>query len=197
MLAYHWLSALDLARASGLADAPSPTASVSRADAGDRAFALNSFAVAAAQYEDALALWPGDDPDRPDPPFRFAQAVHWAYDDRQQAALETARDALLESGDSEHAAEAEVFLARMFWDRGDGATFAEHVARAEALAGNSSSASSARVLAQSARFHTLSSRSEEALPIARAALAIADELGLEGDPRACAHDGRDGEEGSR
>ena len=97
MLAYHWGSALELARASG-SDDLGLVDSARRAlrSAGDRAFALNSFGVAAAQYEDALALWPEDDPDRPDLLFRYARALHWAYDDdRQEAVLATARDALL------------------------------------------------------------------------------------------------------
>jgi len=180
MRAYHWRSALDLMRASGSPDGDvADRVRLSLRDAGDRAFALNSFAVAAAQYEDALALWPEGDPDRADLLFRFARAVHWAYDGRQRAALETARDALLASGDTQRAAETEVFLARMSWDRGEGAAFAEHVARAEALAGDSVSASSARVLAQSARFLALAGESDAALTTARAALAVAEELGLE------------------
>ena len=55
MLAYHWSSALELVRASGGDDDEmvDRTRRALRA-AGDRAFALNSYAVAAAQYEDAL-----------------------------------------------------------------------------------------------------------------------------------------------
>ena len=83
MLAYHWSSALELVRASG-GDDDVLTERTRRAlrDAGDRAFALNSFAVAASQYEEALALWPEDD-ERPDLLFRYAHALLWAYDERQ------------------------------------------------------------------------------------------------------------------
>ena len=68
MLAYHWSSALELVRASGGGDDElvERTRRALRA-AGDRAFALNSYVVAAAQYEDALALWP-DDAERPEAP---------------------------------------------------------------------------------------------------------------------------------
>jgi class 3 adenylate cyclase/tetratricopeptide (TPR) repeat protein len=181
MLAHHWVSALELARASASDDSEiADPARRALRSAGDRAFALNSFAVAAAQYEDALALWPTNDPERPDLLFRYARALHWAYDeDRQQAALETARDALLESGDPDRAAEAEVLIARMFWDRGQGDRVDEHIARAEELAGDSVSAPSARVFAQSARFLVLAGQPEDALAAARGALAVAEELGLE------------------
>ena len=181
MLAYHWGSALELARASGSDDTElADSARLALRSAGDRAFALNSFAVAAAQYEDALALWPEDDPGRPDLLFRYARALHWAYDEnRQEAALETARDELLAAGDRDGGAEAEALLARLFWDRGQGDHVEEHIGRAKELVGDSVSASSARVLAMSARFLAISSDSQEALHLARAALAIADELGLD------------------
>ena len=84
MRAYHWRSALDLARASG-ADTGDliERARLSLRDAGDRAFALNSYAAAAAQYEDALALWPQDDCDRPELLFRRAEALINAGDEER------------------------------------------------------------------------------------------------------------------
>jgi class 3 adenylate cyclase/tetratricopeptide (TPR) repeat protein len=61
MLAHHYLSALDVARAAGqdTADLTAPARAALRA-AGDRAFALNAFAPAAEYYRAALALWPQD-----------------------------------------------------------------------------------------------------------------------------------------
>jgi tetratricopeptide (TPR) repeat protein len=181
MLAYHWSSALELARASGSEDgALADSARLALRSAGDRAFALNSFTVAAAQYEDALALWPDDDPERPALLFSRARALHWAYDEaRQKGALESARDALLDAGDTDRAAEAEILLARMFWDRGQGEAVGEHTARAEELVRDTVSASSARVLATSARFLALAGKNEEALSTANAALVVAGDLGLE------------------
>ena len=120
MLAYHWSSALELVRASGGDDDELVERTrLALRDAGDRAFALNSYAVAAAQYEEALALWPrGRRAARA--PLPAAVALHYAYDEaRQQEALEAARDALLAVGDTERASEAESFLARVFWDRGE------------------------------------------------------------------------------
>ena len=61
MLAHHYLSALELARAAGQDIAN--LASAARAAlqvAGDRAVALNAFAPAAGYYRAALALWPQD-----------------------------------------------------------------------------------------------------------------------------------------
>ena len=110
-VAYHWRSALDLVRASGGDDTNVVEKTrLALRDSGDRAVALNSHAVAAAQYEDALALWPTDAADRPDLLFRLARALHHAYDERREDALAKARDALLEVGERELAAETEAFL---------------------------------------------------------------------------------------
>ena len=152
MLAYHWSSALELVRASGGTDdeLAERTRLALRA-AGDRAFALNSFSVAAAQYDEALELWPADG-ERPELLFRRARALYHAYDEeRREAALEEARDALLAAGDADRAAEAESFLTQVSWYRGDGETTRVRLDRAEALCEGSISASAARVLAVSAR----------------------------------------------
>ena len=136
MLAYHWSSALELVRASGGGDDElvERTRRALRA-AGDRAFALNSYVVAAAQYEDALALLAGRCGERPEVLFQRAVALHRSYDEtRQQDALEAARDALLAIGDRERASEAESFLSRVFWDRGEHDPVQEHLERAEELA---------------------------------------------------------------
>jgi hypothetical protein len=117
-------------------------------------FALNSFAAATGQYEQALALWP-DDEQRPELLFRYARAAYSAYDDRREAALEAARDALLAIGDTDRASEAEAFLSQVSWDRGDGERTLLHLARAEELAGDSVSSAAARVLAVAARNRTI------------------------------------------
>jgi tetratricopeptide (TPR) repeat protein len=180
LLAFHWRSALELARASGdgTDDLETPVRQSFR-EAGDRAFALNTFGVAASHYEEALELWP-DDGERADVLFRYARALHWAYDEaRQFEALAAARDALLGAGDSDRAAEAEAFLARAYWDRGEGDVVREHLARATELAGSARSAETARVLAFSARIREIAGEVAEAEATAERALAIADELGLD------------------
>ena len=180
MLAYHWSSALELVRAAG-SDGDEMVERTRRAlrAAGDRAFALNSFAVAAAQYEDALALWPEDE-QRPEVLFQLARALHWSYDEaRQQDALEAARDALLAVGDTDRASETESFLARAFWDRGQHDLVREHLARAETLAGDSVSAAAARVFAFSGRIREIAGEKDEGRRLAESAFAMATELGLD------------------
>ncbi len=101
LLAFHWRSALELARAAGqdTTELETPTRLALR-EAGDRAFALNTFLVAADHYQAALTLWPDDD-DRPRLLFRRAHALFLKADERREEALEAARDALLAAGDHE------------------------------------------------------------------------------------------------
>ena len=101
MLAHHWQSAFELARAAGV-EAPelADRARVALREAGDRAAALNAYPTAEKYYAEALALWPDGDPERPDLLFRRARSLHIAGDDRRTEALEEARDALLDVGDS-------------------------------------------------------------------------------------------------
>jgi predicted ATPase len=61
MLAHHYLTALDMARAANRDTAALvPRARSALQSAGDRAFALNAFAAAAGYDRAALALWPQD-----------------------------------------------------------------------------------------------------------------------------------------
>jgi class 3 adenylate cyclase/tetratricopeptide (TPR) repeat protein len=180
MVAHHWRSALELSRAAGrdgadLEERARPALRV----AGDRAFGLNAFASAAKYYGEALALWPQDDPERPDLLFRRAHALFLAGDDRSAEELERARDALLASADRESAAETEVFLSEIWWNRGQRDVAFGHLARAEELAGDTSSRANARVLATLARRRTIGGQPEDGLRLATQALAVADELKLD------------------
>jgi predicted ATPase/class 3 adenylate cyclase len=181
MLAYHWSSALELTRAAGADDEElTRRARVALRQAGDRAFALNSYAVAAAQYEDALALWPPSDPDRTNVVFKRATALHYAGDERRFSALEKAADELLVRGDRNTAAEAKAFLAHAEWYRGHSDASQQHLSRAlELVAGTESSVAKARVLAVSARMRMLAGDDEGAIRIADEALAIAEALELD------------------
>jgi tetratricopeptide (TPR) repeat protein len=106
--------------------------------------------------------------------------LHWSYDDaRQQDALEVARDALLAVGDTDRASEAESYLARVFWDRGQHHLVREHYARAEALAGDSVSVAAARVLSFSSRTRAIAGEMAEGRRVAEAAFAMASELELD------------------
>jgi class 3 adenylate cyclase/tetratricopeptide (TPR) repeat protein len=181
MLAHHWSAALGLARAAGqdggeLAD----RARLALRDAGDRAFALNAFAPADAYYTEAIELWPLDASGRAELLFRRAHALHVMGDERQIPALEEARDALLEVGDTETAAEAEAFLSRATWYRGRGDDARRHLERAQELVADAGpTVAKARVLCLSARLHMLSSEEEEAIRIGMEALALAEELELD------------------
>jgi class 3 adenylate cyclase/tetratricopeptide (TPR) repeat protein len=181
LLAYHWTSALELVRATGGADPLlSERARLALRDAGDRAFVLNSYNVAAAQFEDALELWPADAPDRPELLFRLAEALMIATSDRATDALTTARDALLSAGDRERAAEAEALLARRYWFQGDIERTAIHQSAADALIeGAPASPGVARVLAFSARHQTLEGEIARGLEVGRHALDMAESLRLE------------------
>jgi class 3 adenylate cyclase/tetratricopeptide (TPR) repeat protein len=179
MLAYHWRSALELVRASGSDDEGlAEKTRVTLRDAGDRAYALNSFKAAAAHYEDAVELWP-DDTERPDLLFRLARALYEANDGRREQSLETARDALLEVGETDRAAELQALLALVSWYRGQGELTRDRVSRAEELAGTSVSASAARVLAVSARTREIAGDREGGKRLGESALAMAESLGLD------------------
>jgi len=183
LLAHHYLSALELARAAGTdAGILKEAAAAALVSAGDRASALNSFASAARFYDEALALGVGE-PDRPRVLFRLGAALHLAGDERRIEILEEARDLLVAAGDPETAAEASLLLAEAWWLRGQRDRAREHLARAQELVSESgASPAAARVAAQVARNAMLGGEHEEAIRAARQALALADELGLD-EPR--------------
>jgi tetratricopeptide (TPR) repeat protein len=180
MLAHHWRAALELARAAGRdgGDLAERTRLALRG-AGDRAFALNAYDPAEGYYEEALALWPPDDDERPDLLFRRAHALHLAGDERREPALEEARDALIAAGNPEAAGEAAAFLARAAWHRGGRDESFSHLASAEELvAAAPASAAKARVLATSARQRTLAGEPQEGIRLAEQALELAQRFGL-------------------
>ena len=181
LLAHHYVSALELARAAGRPTAAlAEPARVALRDAGDRAFALNSFAHAAGLYEQALALSPEEDGGRAELLFRRARALHLTADERQFEAFADARDALKRAGDGDRAAEAQALLARAWWYRGlwDRARDAYESALALFDEGPPTEAK-ARVLASVSGFRGLDGEFEEAIVIGREAFAAAERLGLD------------------
>ncbi len=184
LVAFHCNAALELAHAAGATTIElaglAGLARVAARAAGDRAFALSAFPAAAMHYDKALALWPEDDADRPELLFSRAQALFNHGDESTADALESARDALVQSGRLETAAEAEALLARMFWLRGQQDEVFPHLDAAEALIeGADASPGVARVLALSTRHHMLAGEEESGLRFAEEALAMAEGLGLE------------------
>ena len=181
MLAYHWSSALELARASGRDDAAiAERARHALSEAGDRAFALNAHGPAARYLSAALSLSTPDDSDYAQLLFRRARALHLAAAEGRDEALIEARDALLETGDRESAGEAEALLSQGAWYRGSRDESHGHMTRAlELVAESEPSTAKARVLAMSARLRMLADENEEAIRIANEALTIADSLELD------------------
>ena len=179
MLAHHYLSALDLARAANQdAGDLAPRARSALEGAGDRALALNAFAAAAGFYRAALGLWPQDETkQRAGLLFRLALALGGAGEDDDGVALEQARSALAEVGDRARSAEAEARLGELRWLKGDRARAFEHLGRAQELVGDEpASAAKAYVLSELARSRMLANEFDA--QIAQEALELAEQLGL-------------------
>ena len=108
--------------------------------------------------------------------FRRARALHIAGDDRRRDALEEARDALLEAGDSERAAEAEAFLAHGAWYRGDRDAAERHFSQARERSSPTAVPSRRRrACSRSLRaLRMLEGDHEQAIRVAQEALALAE-----------------------
>jgi predicted ATPase/class 3 adenylate cyclase len=180
MLAHHYLSALELARASGHdASELAEAARLALREAGDRAFALHAFAAAARFYAAALELWPPDSPERPKLLFELGRARYYG-EEEGEAELEEAAAALVALGDPETAAEAETFLGNLLGNRGEREREHRHLDRAtELVAEVPTSRSKARTLAALAASQMMAGRMDEALGAGREALVMAEELGLQ------------------
>jgi class 3 adenylate cyclase/tetratricopeptide (TPR) repeat protein len=181
MLAHHYASALEFARASGQPlDAIAERAREALREAGDRAYALNAIGAASGFYAGALELWPEDLPGRAELLFRHGRSLFlWTSVDVVDV-LREAGELLLQEGRLEMAAEAEVTLGNVYWLRGDRELASPHLERAAALIeGAGASRSKAFVLSELARFSMLGDEDAKAVVLGREALALADELGLD------------------
>ena len=180
MLAHHYLEALDLRRAAGQEE---PAELVERArlaarDAGDRAFALGSFASARRFYEAALDLWPPEDEDRFD--LLLAYARSRVDDDAlDDSVLTDAAEGFLRAGKIESAAEAEARLGGIWINRGDRDRSLEHLESArDHLDERAPSAAKAYVLQELARVLMMAD-DDRAFDLATESLRLAEELGLD------------------
>ena len=181
MLAHHYGEAIVLSRAAGgeTGTIEGPARRALR-EAGDRALALHAYVAARRYYERALELWPSNDEERPGVLLSRAKATLFSGEYPVEL-FAAARDALLEQGDRERAAEAETYRAFAMWNSG----MAEEpdvleAARSAAVLVDDTPTSpvKAYVVANFARYLSLVGRPEDAMPVARDALAMADELGL-------------------
>ena len=179
MLAHHYSSALEFARAAGQDVGPlAERARVALREAGDRAYNLSAWGAAVRFYEQALELWPAADPERRQLLFLYGR-VRSLHDPSGSGIpiLEEARDAFLASGDQEQAAMAEVALVDARWFGGAPDLAREHLRRAgELIEGAAPSRPKAFVLSQIARFAMLSDEDARAVEVARETLAMVDEL---------------------
>jgi class 3 adenylate cyclase/tetratricopeptide (TPR) repeat protein len=179
-LAHHYLAALELARASRqpteeLAD----RARHALREAGDRAAALGAFDSAARSYASALELWPPTDAGRPRLLLACGTMLALGHESGEEE-LELAASALVELGDREHAARAEILLADVDWRAGRRDEADAHLERAVGLVKDiPSSPAKATVLSEVSRYHMLGDRCDDAIQIGRQALAMATELGLD------------------
>ncbi len=178
LLAHHYLSALELAKAAGLQTAhlEEPARFALRA-AGDRALGLGAYTAAERAYAAAVDLWPEADSDRPSLLFRYGRTL-WLAHDGGEDLLAEARDAMLEAGEVDAAAEAELMIGTIAWRKGLGEEADAHLQRALRMTDERSpSVELAAVRSHLARFFMVSGRYQDAIRVGREALAIADALG--------------------
>jgi class 3 adenylate cyclase len=181
MLAYHYLSALELRRAAGQPIDPVLSLRVlaSAGEAGDRAFSLNALASATRFYETALQLVSEGSSERAQLLFKLGRTRVLAGD-LDDALLTSASDQLLACGDRQSAAEAEISLTEVHWLRGDRDGSSNHLRRArELVEGLEPSRATAYVVSSISRFLMLADENAEALRLGEQALAMAEQLGLD------------------
>jgi class 3 adenylate cyclase/tetratricopeptide (TPR) repeat protein len=182
MLAHHYLRALEFARAAAQDIEPiSERAFVALSEAGHRSYGLSAFSAAAEFYREALELAADDHPERGRLLSLYGESLFWA-DWRSDVVgiLEEASSRLIAAGRLEEAASAEVMLGTFFWYRGDRESAAPHWEKAGTLVeGAAPSRGKADALTELARFAMLGDEDEKALQLAREALAMAEELGLD------------------
>jgi DNA-binding SARP family transcriptional activator len=176
LLAHHYGRALELARAAGqpTGDLVDRTRLALR-DAGDRVTGLGTHVTAARYYSEALAIWPPDDPERPDLELRAGEARALGEGTGEDL-LASARDGLLARGDRERAAQAEAHLGQLAYTRGQERS--SHLDRALALVADAPPSHSKAVVLSYCMMHLLvADRHGDAMQVAREGLAMARDLG--------------------
>ena len=179
VVAHHYSSALELARAAGQdTDELAERARFALREAGDRAAALSALEAAERFYGEALTLWPEDDPERPHLLLRYGRVLH--PHGRGEEVLALASEELLDAGDREAAAEAETLLGDVLWLQGEHKEAFEHLEGAVALlADGQRSRARALALAELARFRMMGDDAAQAVQAGSEALEIADALELD------------------
>jgi DNA-binding SARP family transcriptional activator/class 3 adenylate cyclase len=178
LLAHHYGRALAFASAAGqLSSDLADRTRVALRDAADRVTALGVHDRAARYYARALELWPKHDPARPELEFRAGRARYHSEGAGEEL-LARARDGLLEAGDKQRAAEAEILLGQRAWEHGQHDA-GRHVERALSLVEDvSASRSKAAVLRGCMMYSMVVERYREAMTLARQLLAMAVSLDM-------------------
>jgi len=179
LLAHHYSHALELLRAAGSqTDALETRARAALRGAGARALGLSAYPAAARWFEAAAAITAEPDPDRARALLQHALALHAVFDPRRFDLLEEAREALLEEGDIDGAAEAEVALAEAWWWAAERERCTACLEQASALVRDEGSElARALVLSQVARFKTLRGDNEGAVETALESLRLSESVG--------------------
>jgi class 3 adenylate cyclase/tetratricopeptide (TPR) repeat protein len=179
VVAHHYLSALELAGATGQDTTElAEHARFALREAGDRASALSALQAAERFYSEALALWPEDDAEHGELLLRYGRVLlpHGRGDDVLAAAAEE----LLDAGAREAAAEAQTLLGDVLWLKGEHEKAFGHLEGAVALlAGEQPSRAKAFALAELARFRMMGDEAERAVPAGSEALEMAESLALD------------------
>jgi len=176
--AHHLVQALELTRAAGR-DEPDLATRARRAlvDAGDRADRLSATDAARDLYEQALALVPRDDPERPLLLYRFGRAAVYSGVDAL-AELAEAAEQLRASGDVETSADAVFSRSWYLWNVGRNDEAWQLTEEALALvADRPPSPIKAYIVGMYAVRCTLAGRGKEALEYAQKELELGMELG--------------------
>jgi hypothetical protein len=172
LLAHHYSQALTYLQATGAASTELVDhARFALRAAGDHATAIGADALAARYYIQALALWPPNDPERPELQLRAGEAQLFSEGTGEEL-LTIARNEFLALGDHARTGEAEARLGQLAYMQGRERH--SHMDRALALVADTlPSRSKAAVLNQSMMHLLAADRHAEALQVAREVFAMA------------------------
>jgi len=138
-----------------------------------------AYPAAARFFRDALELWPVDDPARPQLLFQLGRALFWS-ERGGYVELDQAREALVETGDVERAARADVLVCRIALARGDHDEASRRASAAvELLRDLAPSHAQAEAMSNLAGFYALRGDPDRALSVSSDALELAEALDLD------------------
>jgi class 3 adenylate cyclase/tetratricopeptide (TPR) repeat protein len=179
VVAHHYSSALELARAAGQeTNELVEHARLALREAGDRAAALSALKAAERFYSEALALWPAEDAEHADLLLRYGRVL--LPDGRGDDVLAAAAEELLDAGAREAAAEAQTLLGDVLWLKGEHEKAFDHLEGAVALlADERPSRAKAFAFAELARFRMMGDEAERAVRAGSEALEMAESLALD------------------